>query len=188
MQLSTDFVFSGKNGPYAEDDLPDPPNFYGRTKLEAEKLVQENSKTWSIIRTVLVYGYASAMDRSNIVLLVKNKLEAGQSLRIVNDQFRTPTLAEDLALGCRLIIKNKQQGIYHISGDEMYSIYEIARETARFFNLNDSLLSPVSTKALNEKYKRPLKTGFILDKAKQRLNYQPKTLRQGLEILKKQLT
>jgi dTDP-4-dehydrorhamnose reductase len=73
------------------------------------------------------------MSRSNIVLWVKKSLEEGKTINVVDDQWRTPTLAEDLALGCWLIAKKKKEGIFHISGEEMMSPYEIAVRTARFF-------------------------------------------------------
>ncbi|MBE2247885.1 MAG: NAD(P)-dependent oxidoreductase, partial [Candidatus Competibacteraceae bacterium] len=91
--LSTDFVFDGISGPYKEDDVPNPISYYGYCKLEAEKKVQQMMSTWSIVRTILVFGVLKDLSRNNIVLWVKNNLEKGQSIKVVTDQFRTPTLA-----------------------------------------------------------------------------------------------
>ncbi|NOZ48338.1 MAG: SDR family oxidoreductase [Chlorobi bacterium] len=187
IHCSTDFVFSGLKGPYAENDLPNPVNYYGETKLDAEILVQEHCKNWAIVRTVLVYGVTENMNRSNIVLWVKKSLEKNIPIRVVNDQFRTPTLAEDLAYGCYLIAKKRERGIFHISGSEMFSIYEIAIKVAEFFNLPKELISPVNSKTLNELEKRPAKTGFIIEKAKNKLKYKPHSFIEGLEILQRQL-
>lgn len=183
IQVSTDFVFSGDNGPYTEDDIPNPVNFYGQTKLDAENYVIKNCNKWSIVRTVLVYGITELMTRSNIVLWVKKSLEEGKAIRVVNDQYRTPTLAEDLALGCYLIAKNGKEGIFHISGNEMMSIYDIAIKVAEFFKLDKNLISQVSSSELNEKAKRPPKTGFIIKKAEQELGFKPRSFLEGLKIL-----
>ena len=187
IQVSTDFVFSGKEGPYRETDIPNPANFYGQSKLDAEILVQQFCKKWSIIRTVLVYGVTENMSRSNIVLWVKKSLEEMKAIRVVSDQFRTPTLAEDLAWGCFLVGQKGKQGIFHISGNEMMSIYDIAIKVADFFKLDKNLISPVSSKELNEKAKRPPKTGFIIEKAQNDLGYMPRSFKEGLEIVKNQL-
>jgi len=187
LQVSTDFVFSGNKGPYCETDKPDPANYYGESKHAGEKLVMENCTNWSIVRTVLVYGITENMSRSNIVLWVKNSLEAGKKIRVVNDQFRTPTLAEDLAMGCLLVAQKNANGIFHISGKDMMSIYDIAISVARFFNLDESLISPISSDELGEKAKRPPVTGFIIDKSKKELGYAPHSFVKGLEILKNQM-
>jgi len=187
IQVSTDFVFSGNDGPYCETDKPDPANYYGESKLAGEKLVMENCNNWSIVRTVMVYGITENMSRSNIVLWVKNSLEAQKEIRVVNDQFRTPTLAEDLALGCLLVAKEKANGIFHISGKDMMSIYDIAINVAEFFKLDESLISPISSDVLVEKAKRPSVTGFIIEKAVEKLEYQPHSFIEGLEIIKSQL-
>ena len=122
--LSTDFVFDGESGPYSEEDLPSPISFYGWSKYAAEEVVKRSKCPWSIVRTVLVYGITNDMSRSNIILWVKNSLEAQKPIKVVTDQFRTPTLAEDLALGCWLSVNQKAEGIFHISGkDFLYPHY-----------------------------------------------------------------
>eukprot|EP01136_Pigoraptor_vietnamica_P012961 Opistho-1_new@53415 len=98
--LSTDFIFDGKTGPYSEEAQPSPVSYYGWTKYAAEEVVRRSTCRWSIARTVLVYGIVSDMSRSNIILWVKKSLEEGKNIKVVTDQFRTPTLAEDLAKGC----------------------------------------------------------------------------------------
>lgn len=116
VHLSTDFVFDGQSGPYLEEDVPNPLSIYGQSKADAEQIIRQYAGPWSIVRTVLVYGLAADMSRSNIVLWVKKSLEEGRVIRIVSDQFRTPTLAEDLAEGCCQVALRKATGIYNISG------------------------------------------------------------------------
>ncbi len=185
--VSTDFVFDGTSGPYAENDQPNPVNFYGETKLEAERIVQQSGLDFSIIRTVLVYGAAHDMSRSNLILWVKKNLEAGKPIKVVNDQWRTPTLAEDLAAGCYLVCKHKATGIYHISGKEMFTPYQIALNTADFFNLDKSLISSTNASEFIEIGKRPPKTGFNITKAQTDLGFQPHSLADGLKMLSSQM-
>ena len=187
IHVSTDFIFDGKEGPLDETAVPAPVNFYGESKLAAEKLIQESSISWCILRTVLVYGVSTDMSRSNIVLWVKKSLEEGKTINVVNDQWRTPTLAEDLAMGCWLAAKKKARGIYHISGKDFLSPYDIAIKTARFFKLNESLINPTDSTQFKQPARRPLKTGFILDKAIRDLGYAPKSFEEGLAVLASQL-
>lgn len=185
--VSSDFVFDGSYGPLNEEVHPSPVNYYGESKLAAENLVKQSLVSSAIVRTVLVYGVSHDMSRSNIVLWVKKSLETGQSIRVVTDQWRTPTLAEDLAMGCWLVAKNKAKGTYHISGEEMFTPYEMAMITADFFDLDRSLIHKTDASQFSQPGKRPAKTGFIIQKAKTGLGYQPHTLREGLKIMKAQI-
>jgi dTDP-4-dehydrorhamnose reductase len=187
IQLSTDFVFAGSHGPLDENEKTGPVNFYGESKLAAEEIVQRCKTTWSIIRTVLVYGITHDMSRSNIVLWVKNNLEQGKSINVVNDQWRTPTLAEDLAMGCYLVAKKKATGIFHISGKDFYSPYEIALKTAGFFHLDAALIKPIDSASLNQEARRPARTGFIIDKARRELGYEPRSFVEGIAVLVEQV-
>ncbi len=186
VHLSTDFIFDGISGPYLETASPNPLSFYGKSKLAAEKLIQESTIGWSILRTVLVFGVVEDMSRSNIVLWAKAALEKKQQLNIVNDQFRTPTLAEDLAQGCILAAKQKAQGIYNISGADYMSVEELVRRVARYFGLDESYIHPVSSAALSQKAARPLVSGFIIDKAKNDLGYTPHSFEAGIDLVMQQ--
>jgi dTDP-4-dehydrorhamnose reductase len=186
VHLSTDFIFDGAAGPYDETAAANPLSFYGKSKLAAEKLLLESNISYSIIRTVLVYGVAEDMSRSNIVLWAKGALEKGQPLRIVSDQFRTPTLAEDLAQGCILAALKRAQGIYNISGKDQMSVLELVKRVAKYFNLPTDQISEVSTDTLNQKARRPLVTGFILDKARRELGYEPHTFEEGIALVMSQ--
>lgn len=187
VHVSTDFVFDGSHGPLDESAQPNPVNYYGESKLAAEMIVQESKISWSILRTVLVYGITTDMSRSNIVLWVKNSLEQGKTIQVVNDQWRTPTLAEDLAMGCYLAAIKKATGIYHISGEDFLTPYDIAIRTADFFKLDKSLIKPTDSSRFTQPAKRPPKTGFIIDKAKSVLGYTPHSFEEGLRILSDQL-
>lgn len=185
--VSTDFIFSGEEGPLAEEAEAAPVNYYGETKLEAEAIVRGMKGPWAIARTVLVFGIAHDLSRSNIVLWVKENLEAGKEIQVVDDQFRTPTLAEDLAKGCILIAAQSATGIYHISGAEMMTPYEMALEVADFFALDKALIKQTDSTRFTQPATRPLKTGFIIEKARKDLGFEPKTFRMAIGILAKQI-
>ncbi len=185
--VSTDFIFSGDDGPYDEEADADPVNFYGETKLTGENLVRNSNTPWAIARTVLVYGIANDLSRSNIILWVKSSLEAGKEIQVVDDQVRTPTLAEDLALGCILIAEQKATGIFNISGSDLLTPYEMAIMTADYFGLDQALIHKTDSTLFTQPAKRPMKTGFVIEKARKLLGYEPKTFQAGIGILAKQI-
>jgi dTDP-4-dehydrorhamnose reductase len=187
IHLSTDFIFDGLSGPYDETAIPNPLSFYGHSKLDSEDLVKGYPFSWAIARTVLVYGVVPDLSRTNIVLWAKGALEKGNPINVVNDHFRTPTLAEDLADGCILLAKGKHQGIYNISGPNFMSILELVERVAKFFNLPLELIKPISANTLNQAAIRPPRTGFIIDKAKNDLGFEPMEFEQGLALVAYQL-
>jgi dTDP-4-dehydrorhamnose reductase len=187
IHLSTDFIFDGKDGPYTEDAKAEPLSYYGWSKLKAEEIVIQKAVKWSIARTVLVYGLVADMSRSNIVLWAKGALEKGQPINVVDDQFRTPTLAEDLAMGCRLIEQKAAEGIFNISGKDFMSIMELVQRVADYFKLDKSVINRVSSETLNQPAKRPPITGFDLTKSIRILGYNPHTFEEGIALLMTQL-
>ncbi|HNR18979.1 MAG TPA: SDR family oxidoreductase [Bacteroidia bacterium] len=187
IHLSTDFVFDGENGPYKEDDKTNPLSFYAQSKLDSEKIVEQNSLAWTIIRTIIIYGVVDDLQRSNVVLWTINSLRDKKKISVISDQQRSPTLAEDLADACIQAAIKKQTGLYHVSGKNIMTILESVQQTADFFGLDKSFIKPITTAELNQAAKRPLKTGFIIDKAIKDLNYQPHSFAEGLAVVKKQL-
>lgn len=185
--LSTDFIFDGTDGPYTEEAIPNPISVYGASKLRAEKLLENSSIRWAIARTVLVFGIVSDMSRTNIILWVKKSLEEGKQINVVTDQFRTPTLAEDLAMGCWLIAHKEAQGIFNISGSDFLTPYEMAIKTANFYGLPVELIKQADSSTFSQPAKRPPRTGFILDKARRELGYQPRTFDEGIALMAKQI-
>jgi dTDP-4-dehydrorhamnose reductase len=147
----------------------------------------QSGKPWTIIRTMIIYGVTDDRQRSNIVLWTKKSLESGQAIRVISDQFRGPTLAEDLAFACVQAALNQRTGLFHVSGKEVMSILDIAYAVADFFKLDKSHITPVTTAELGQPARRPLRTGFIIEKAERELNFHPHTLQAGLEIVARQL-
>ena len=187
LHLSTDFIFDGSYGPLDEEATPNPISVYGQSKLDAEKLLIDSDIDWAIARTVLVYGLAHDMSRSNIILWVKKSLENKTPIKVVNDQWRTPTLAEDLARGCFLIVKNRARGIFNLSGKDFLTPYEMAVKTAEFFDLDTSTMTKADSGSFSQPAKRPPKTGLKIDKARKLLGYEPHSFEEGIALLAEQL-
>lgn len=178
--LSTDFIFSGEEeGMYSEEDAPGPVNYYGQTKLEAEALVKQYPFDWSIVRTVLVYGKPHG-GRDNILTMVAKNLQAGKSLKIYNDQVRTPTYVEDLAQGLKTIIDKRATGVFHLSGEDVRTPYEMAVEVAHLLGYDSSMIGKVTEQTFSQPARRPLRTGFNLTKAKSLLDYRTTPFAEGL--------
>ena len=179
--LSTDFVFDGENGPYSEEDERNPLSIYAQSKADSEDvLMNADYKSWAILRTIIVFGQGENMSRSNIVLWAKSALAEGKPLSIVNDQFRAPTWADDLAWACIQSVKTKTTGLFHISGPETFSIFELVSRVAKFHGHNLDNITEVSSATLNQKAKRPPKTGFDISKARKLLGYSPMSFEESL--------
>lgn len=186
--LSTDFVFDGEDGPYSEDQKVNPLSVYAQSKVDAENLLLSSDyENWSIARTIIVYGTAENLSRSNIILWALEALRKGGPLNIVNDQFRSPTWAEDLAWGCLEILNRNEKGVFHLSGGKVYSIIDLVKAIAKHEGLSTDQITEMSSSTLNQPAKRPPRTGFILDKAKEKLGYAPTSLEDSLELLKEEL-
>lgn len=186
--LSTDFIFNGTEALLTEDAQPDPVSHYGASKLAAERAVQATAGLrWAIARTVLVYGTSLAGGRSNLVLWVRDSLRNGQKIKVVNDQWRTPTLAEDLAQGCWLLARQSAQGIFHLSGRELLTPFQMAQQVAARFALDPALLEPVDGSVFTQAARRPPRTGFCITKAERELGYRPHTFAEGLALVQHQL-
>ncbi|MFT5142898.1 MAG: dTDP-4-dehydrorhamnose reductase [Rhodothermales bacterium] len=185
VQVSTDFIFDGKAGPYKENARPKPLSFYGKSKLAGENAARAAGlEQWSIVRTVLVYGDGHPGTRSDFVRWVIGELSAGRRIRVVSDQTRTPTFVPDLANGIERLVRFGKRGTYNISGREHISILDFAHRIATAFDLDESLIDPVTTADLNSAADRPLKSGFIILKAESELGYHPTPIDESLARLR----
>lgn len=181
--ISTDFVFDGEKGNYTEEDDTKPISLYGFSKLQAESMVQTSTIPFAIVRTCLVYGNLLQGGRSNIVSWVKESLAQGKTIQVVSDQLRTPTYVEDVAKGIALIIEKKATGIYHISGKDWLTPYDIAIKTANKFQLDVAKIIKVDASTFKQPGRRPLKTGFVIEKARKELGYEPMSFEEGLNLM-----
>ena len=181
IHLSTDFVFDGMaTEAYTETDIPNPVNYYGKTKRWSEEAIEQTCTNYAIARVEVVYGKPFPGQHGNIVHLVKSRLENGQGIRVVSDQFRSPTWVEDIARAIESLLSEKHQGIYHICGRETLSVADIAYRTAKYFGLDTSLIQTVTTEEMNEATPRPLFSPMSTEKAFREFGYQPSKLEEGL--------
>ena len=114
-------------------------------------------------------------------------LNANKQIRIVTDQFNNPTFIDDLVQAISRIIEFKKEGIYHIGGRDFLSRFEFAEKIADYFKLNEDLITPIVTEELNQKARRPLKSGLITLKAETELGYKPHTILESLMMMRKEL-
>jgi dTDP-4-dehydrorhamnose reductase len=182
IQFSTDYIFNGEDGPYSEDDPPDPVSFYGETKLESEKIIKESGIEFLIIRTNVLYGFGKNV-KSNFLLWLLEKLSRNEKIQIVTDQFNNPTLADNLSLCILEMVKKNISGTYHIAGSEYLSRYDFAIKVANKFNFDKNNILPTKTELLQQKAKRPYKGGLKIDKAQSILETKPLSVNQALEYL-----
>ncbi|MCX7874996.1 MAG: dTDP-4-dehydrorhamnose reductase [Melioribacteraceae bacterium] len=186
IHISTDYIFDGKNGPYTENDLPNPISYYGRTKLASENSIKASGTRFTIIRTNVLYGPAK-YGRADFVKWVYNSLSNNNQIKIVTDQINNPTYIDDLVQAISKIIYYKKEGIYNIGGKELLSRYDFTKIIADYFNLKKELILPILTKDLNQPAKRPLRSGLINLKAETEFGYNPKSIIETLELMKNEL-
>lgn len=160
--ISTDFVFDGKKGMYREDDEVNPINVYGETKYLGELEVKKLCDDYIIARTSVLYGYY--MKRFNFVMWIIKELKMRKNIRIVIDQYGSPTLANNLAEAILKMNEKKMNGTYHVAGSERINRYDFAVKVADVFDLNESLITPIKTNELNQKAKRPKDSSLNVSK------------------------
>jgi dTDP-4-dehydrorhamnose reductase len=185
IHISTDYIFDGSNGPYIENDIPNPLGYYARTKLASENALKISGANNTIIRTNVLYG-PTKFGRPDFVKWVVDSLKAKKQIRIVTDQINNPTFIDDLVQAINLIIELRKEGIYNIGGSDFLSRYDFTLLIANYFKLDKSLIVPIKTEELKQPARRPLKSGLITIKAQSELGYRPHTILQTLEIIKRE--
>lgn len=186
IHFSTDYIFDGNFGPYYEEDLPNPLNNYGRTKLASENALQAAHIENAIIRTNVVFGNTIGKKKDFIAWLIE-KLSIGHPVSIVDDQYNNPTFVNDLVFTVKKIIECGKSGVFNVGGKDFLSRYEFAQKTAEIFDLDSSLIFPVSTQELKQAAIRPLKSGLITLKAETELGLKPYSVVEALNKMKREL-
>lgn len=173
VHVSTDYVFDGEAGPYAEEAPVNPLSVYGRTKLESEALALSGSPRSLVARTMTLWGRGKGM-KTSFVEFVRNSLAAGKEIRIVTDQWGNPTLAEDLALGLWKLVEGGRSGVYHVAGGEWNSRLDWAVAIAGFYGLDASRIRPCLTADLKQAARRPLRSGLLTGKLERDTGFRPR--------------
>lgn len=184
IHFSTDYIFDGKNGPYTEDDKPNPIGYYGRTKFASENSIRVSGTRFTIVRSNVLYG-PSKYGRPDFVKWVINSLQKGEKIRIVTDQIGNPTYIDDLVDAVNKIIEFKKEGVYNIGGREQISRFDFTLRIAKYFSLDEKLIVPILTKELNQPAARPLKSGLITVKAETEIGFRPHTIEETFSLMQK---
>lgn len=184
IHISTDGLFDGKNGSYKENDIPNPINVYGKSKLKGEKLVKQNLENFLIIRTNF-FGYDER--RKNLFTWIYSSLNQGKTINGFNDIIFNPLEISNL---CRLIIEASmipEKGILHLSGNEIISKYEFALKIANTFNLNRNLINKGSLNDIDLTASRPLNTSLSNEKANKLLKTKISSINNSLILIRNRM-
>ncbi len=177
--MSTDFVF-GENGPHKENDKKDPLNFYGHSKLQAEKLVENSKVPYAIVRPVFIYGPVWEGMRTSFIQWVLNNLIEQKSIKVVSDQQRTPTFVYDICRGIELIIGKQISGVFHLAGKDILTPFDMAVTTAKVAGFDAGLIENVTSETFPEPVKRAKRSGLKIEKAIRILQYDPVSFEEGV--------
>lgn len=181
--FSTDYIFDGKSGPYTEDAIPNPINYYGKTKLAAENLITTSNIKYTIIRTNVVYGFSS-FRKFSFIDWVYGILSINQPIEVIDGQWGNPTFADDIARAVQKIIEKDRTGIYNIAGPDYLNRYEIALKVAEVYGFDSNLVIKVPESQLKQKARRPHKGGLVPLKAETDLNMKFSGLISGINATK----
>ena len=161
--FSSDYVFDGLNGPYAENDPAKPICEYGRHKLLSEHYIAMHANKYLIVRTTVIYGWDS--QGKNFIQRLVDKLAKGERVQVPVDQVGSPTYAPNLAEAVIELAEIHARGLLHVVGPKLASRHDLAIAAARVFGLDSALIDPITTRELRQIASRPLKAGMIMDKA-----------------------
>ena len=180
IQLSTDYVFDGKAGPYNEEDQVCPVSIYGKTKLAAEHILLDSNLNNLVVRGNVLYDYSSHTNASFLNWVVLS-LKEGKEIKVVEDQYNNPTWTQSMADIIYLCISNDINGIIHWGDADHLSRYDFSKIIAEKFSLDSSLITPILTEELNQIARRPLQSGLIADKLINMLDVIPPSINDCLD-------
>ena len=185
--ISTDYVFGGETGCYKETDVPNPINYYGVTKLKAEEIVK-TQKEYFIARPSVIYGSTPAAGKVNFALWLIETLRKSERVKIITDQWNTPTLNTNLAEMTLEVVERKLTGIYHLCGATRISRFEFAEQIADVFSLDKSLIDKVLSSQFTLPAKRPMDSSLDTSNAQQTLQHKPLEMDMALKQLKLEIS
>ena len=186
IQISTDYVFDGMNGPYSENDRTNPISVYGKTKLDAENWLIDNYSKSTILRSNVLYSYSEQTKASFLKWIIES-LVAKRPIKVVNDQWNNPTWTDSITEIINLLIERELYGLFHYADKDILSRFQFSQLIAKVFELNDSMISPISSDKLNQQAPRPMKSGLLTKKIESALEIEPKSVETCLNEIRKQL-
>jgi dTDP-4-dehydrorhamnose reductase len=177
--VSTDYVFDGKKGMYKEEDMPNPLNHYGLSKLEGEIAVQKNCSFYSIVRTSTPFGLHP--HRKSFPLWVIENLKKGKEVKAVTNQFTSPTYTSNLSKMLLEIAKKKLSGKLHLAGATRISRFELAKLVSTKLKLDNELIKAVTVDEINWLAKRPKDSSLDVTKASNLLQEKPMKIEDSID-------
>jgi dTDP-4-dehydrorhamnose reductase len=185
--ISTDYVFSGEDGMYKETDTPHPVNYYGLTKYKGEKIVAHSSIDWCIVRPSVIFDSTPATRKRNFALWVIHRLLAKKPTKVINDQWVSPVLNDNLSEMILDVVERRRQGIYHLAGATPVTRYDFATLLANVFQLQKELIHPIPSRDMKWRAKRPRNTSLDVSKAMTELDMKPLPIYEAVRKMKDKL-
>ena len=186
IQISTDYVFEGKNGPYSETDPTHPLSYYGRSKLEAENVLRGSLHPYSIIRGSVLYG-DPLNTKPNFFAWVYDSLLKNKKIKVVTDQTSNPAWLPSLSDAIMKIILLNGEGVYHFGSDDHLNRYEFAVLIANVFEFNADLITPVTSDLMSFIARRPMHSGLKTKKISEELDVGTLPTIECLKMIKNQI-
>ena len=178
--VSTDYVFDGNLGMYKEDDVTNPLGFYGKSKLEGEKVVQNFSTNWCIARTSTPFGLHPT--KKSFPMWVIENLQKQKQIDVLIDQFTSPTYIPNLSRMLIEISERRVTGIIHTAGASKISRYQMASMVSDKLNLDSTLLKQISINKMTWVAQRPKDSSLDVSRASSILNEKPQKIDQSLNL------
>jgi len=185
LYFSTDAVFDGKQDKkYVESDFTNPLSYYGKTKLEAEKVLMETSRNNVVFRTTVIYGQ---YQRSRFTNWVLDNLKQNKTVPAFTDQFNTPTLVDDLCKAILCILDLDLSGIYHAVGKTCLSRYDFALKLSRVFGYNEELIIPTMSSKVSQVAPRPKNGCLDATRLEKTLGFEFSDIDRGIDFMRNSL-
>jgi dTDP-4-dehydrorhamnose reductase len=193
IQISTDYVFDGRVGHYEESDTPNPIQYYGKTKLEAEKIVASLA-SFAIARPSVIFGWAPVLPVEesggskpmNFAMFVLDRLKRRENVKAIRDQYASPTFADNLAEALLRLARVRENGVFHTSGRSCLSRYEFAIRLAETFGYSKGQIEPVYSSEFKQLAERPRNSCLRVEKAERFLGMSLLSASEGIREMKKQ--
>lgn len=184
LHVSTDYVFEGYDGDYREDDEPNPVNVYGRTKLYGERAVLSAAPESIVARVCVLYGWNRITPKTNFVTWLLERLGNRGRVELFEDQIVTPSYAHEVSQALLKLIAKDVKGIYHASGSQKVSRYEMGKLVADTFDLNSERIFPTTMEKAGLKARRPKDSSLNVEKIEEELNMRMSPLPLSLEHMR----
>ena len=178
IHVSTDYVFDGNAGPYQENDVPKPISYYGQTKHESEELVLKENENFCVARTALLYGWCQ--NKQNLATMIISELRNNRQVKLIDDQQVSPSYADNVAEMMLELAKMKISGTFNVANSSIITRYDFGILLSEVFELNKSLIKPISAEDFHWKVPRPYKGGLLIEKISKMLRKKPLSAKECL--------